>query len=137
MEGKNQGGSYVDTFMPQWYESSHITAIVQDQNGGDANSRPTDPLRLGKFCLQISHLERCYTEKFRNKPDNDIIALNLHRFLVRNAVWPTENQLKTMTMVYEDLFKGRSVKEAKLCCMHRVPGARFERSLCVPSIRRA
>jgi hypothetical protein len=80
---------------------------------------------------------RCYTEKFRNKPDNDIIALNLYRFLVRNAVWPTESQLKAMTMVYEDLFKGRSVKDAKMCCMHRVPGARFERSLCVPSIRRA
>ena len=51
VEGKNQGGSYVDTYMPQWYESSHITAIVQDQTGAEANSRPTDPLRLAKFCL--------------------------------------------------------------------------------------
>ena len=70
-----------------------------------------------------------FTEKFRNKPDNDIIALNLYRFLVKNAVWPTESQLKAITMVYEDLFKGRSAKEAKLCCMLRVPGAQFDRSL--------
>ena len=31
VEGRNQGGSYVDTHMPQWYENSHIAAVVQDQ----------------------------------------------------------------------------------------------------------
>ena len=54
---------------------------------------------------------------------------------MRSATWPTEGQLKVMTMVYEDLFKGKSIQEGKMCCMRRVPKCRFERSLHVYTLR--
>ena len=84
----------------------------------------TDLQRLVKVCLQISHLERCYTGRFCNKPDNYIIALEFGKLLVKNALWPTEGQLKALNMVKEDLFNGRSMKEAKMYCTQRTTGLR-------------
>jgi hypothetical protein len=53
-----------------------------------------------------------------------------------NEVWLTEGQLKAMTMMFDDLFKGKSALEMKMCCLHSIPGAWFERSLCELNLRR-
>ncbi len=65
-------------------------------------------------------MERCYVGTPRAKVEGDLLALELYRLLVRHAVWPSEGQMKAVTMVYEDLFKGRSVKTLRMCCMLRV-----------------
>ena len=57
IEAGHKGGNYVDTVFPQLYTSSHIEASLEE---GGAEQISTDPLRMAKFCLQASHLERCY-----------------------------------------------------------------------------
>ncbi len=53
----NKNANYVDTVMPQLYISSHIEASLGEEG---AEHTPQDEMRLAKFCLQLSHLERCY-----------------------------------------------------------------------------
>ena len=55
--------------------------------------------------------------------------------MVRFNVWPSEGELKVMTMVFEDLIRGRSTTENKLCCRRRVPSFKLLRSLCLESLR--
>ncbi len=117
--------------MPQLYISSHIEASLGEEG---AEHTPQDEMRLARFCLQLSHLERCYAETPRARVQGDLLALELYRLLVRYDVWPTEGQLKVVTMVYEDLFKGRS-QNAKMCCMWRVDDGRFAQSLTLNSLR--
>ncbi len=79
--------TYVDTLMPQLYDSSHIEASLTEEGAEDT---PIDEMRLAKFCLQLSHLERCYAEAPRKKVKGDLLALVLYRLLVRYAARPTE-----------------------------------------------
>ena len=57
----------------------------------------------------------------------------LYRYIANSQTWPTEGQLKAMTMVYQDLFKGRNDR-GTMRCMNR--GAfRFDRNITVGRLR--
>ena len=57
------------------------------------------------------HIERAYTHKgsFTKIKDKGF-ALLLYTHIANSQAWPTEGQLRAMTMVYQDLFKGENDK---------------------------
>ena len=87
-------------------------------------------MQRAKFCLMMSHLERCYAEEIKHKDQEDVLALEIYRTLADNKQILKAGCLKAVTMAYEDMFRviegpaGRT-----LHCMHRVPNFRFNRSL--------
>lgn len=83
----------------------------------------------------VCHLERCYASKGSfTRAQDDIIPLEMYRHFCRYFTWPTSGQFKAVTMVYQDLFKGRS-RRGKMRCMNRVKDFRFERSISIVNVR--
>ena len=65
---------------------------------------------------------------------DDIIPLELFRFFTRHFIWTTSGQLKAITMVYQDLLKGRN-KRLKQKCMNRIKEIRIYRSISISNVR--
>ena len=108
--------------MPQWYETEDIEATLTQPY-----SHLRDTLALGQFCLQISHLERCFTHKVRSKPQDDILPNELYRYLVKYQIWPTSGELQAMTVAYQDLI--RKDKKRKPTCIIRIGTFRHEKDI--------
>ena len=120
----------MDTIMPQLYETRHIEAATTE-----IDTQPRDLTRLAKLCMQICHLERCYNEKGNaTRAIDEIIPLELYRYFTRHFIWPTSGQLKEMTMVYQDLFKGRT-RRGRQRCMNRIKEIRIDRSISIVNVR--
>ena len=79
----------------------------------------------------VSHLERCYAEKSNQVEVDTTLALEIFRSLKRTKQVLNNSILKTITMVYEDMFRVRPYpdKGRIMHCMQRVGGFRFNRSL--------
>ena len=80
------------------------------------------------------HIETAYTQKGSYTKNKDKgFALLLYRYIANSQAWPTEGQLRAMTMVYQDLFKGVNDR-GTMMCMNR--GAlRFDRNVTVCRLR--
>ena len=54
---------------------------------------------LAKFCLMMSHLERCYAEQNQHRDPEQTLALEIYRAMERNRQKLTKGILKTVTMI--------------------------------------
>ena len=63
--------------------------------------------------------------------------MELFRAMERNGQKLTKGILKTVTMIYQDMFRVRVRQDEGrvIHCMHRVGGFRFNRSLTVANLR--
>jgi hypothetical protein len=66
---------------------------------------------------------------------NDLLVIELYRVLERKAECPTEGKIKAINMIFEDIFRGRSMLEAKISCIIRIPPLWLERSLNLPILK--
>ena len=94
-------------------------------------------MELARFCLMMSHLERCYAEQNQHKDQEQTLAMEIYRAMERNKQKLTKGILKTVTMIYQDMFRVRvRLEESRVIhCMHRVGGFRFNRSITVANMR--
>ena len=94
-------------------------------------------VRIAKYCLQLAHIERCYSTGSHNKQIDRCLAYQLYLILIKKDVTPTEGQLVAVTKVYQDLFRPSIKGDGKLCCMHRGTGTgfRFEHSFNISTLR--
>jgi hypothetical protein len=84
VEQPHRGGNYVNTVMPPLYTNSSIEASLTQR---DASRKSTSHTRLARFCLQLSHIEWCYTS---HRTKSKFLALKLYLLLTRLNVWPSE-----------------------------------------------
>ena len=75
MESHHRGGNYVNATMPQWYTTESIQAVLALPR---ADEIPGNREKMARFCLQICHLERCFTTPPRKKNCDDVLALKLY-----------------------------------------------------------
>ena len=47
-------------------------------------------VRIAKYCLQLAHIERCYSAETHNKQKERCLALQLYLILIKKNVTPTE-----------------------------------------------
>ena len=89
------------------------------------------------FALMVSHLERCYAVGLQSKTMERSLAIETYRVLVRNNQKLTKGIFKSVTMVYQDMFRVRDHPELGkvLHCMHRIGGFRFNRSVNHTNLR--
>ena len=92
---------------------------------------------LARVCLMMSILERCYADKGSVREYEKILALEMYRNVKRLGQKLTKGVLKTITMVYQDMFRVRRIpgEGRVLHCMHRIGGFRFRRSINATNLR--
>ena len=73
--------------MSQRYLNSNIANHLPAAN---YPPRVVSNVRLAKYCLQLAHIERCYSAKDHNKQKDRCLALQLYRILIKRDVTPTE-----------------------------------------------
>jgi hypothetical protein len=135
VESSHKGGNYINTRMPQWYSSGSIEMALSLPR---ADNLVQDRGRVARFCLQAVHIERCFTESRHNKGADGALALKLYSILVRNGTWPSQGQMRAMTMAFEDLFRPSATRtDGKLCCLHRIADFKFQRSITPQNLRYA
>ena len=85
----------------------------------------------------MSILERCYADKTSVRDYEKTLALEMYRNVKRLGQKLTKSVLKTITMVYQDMFRVRRLPGIGrvLHCMHRIGGFRFNRSINATNLR--
>ena len=87
VEQPHRGGNYVNTIMPPLYTNSSIEASLTQRDASRTSSSHT---RLARFCLQLSHIEWCYTSHSKSRTRSKFLALKLYLLLTRMNAWPNE-----------------------------------------------
>ena len=86
-ESTGRGGNYINATMSQRYLNSNIADHLQAAN---YPLRLISNVRLVKYCLQLAHIERCYSAESHNKQKERCLALQLYLILIKREVTPTE-----------------------------------------------
>ena len=84
-----------------------------------------------------SILEKCYAEQSSFKETEKTLTLEIYLNAKRLKQRLTKGVLKTITMMYQDMFRVRNLPGVGrvLHCMHRIGGFRFNRSINATNLR--
>ena len=73
--------------MSQRYLNS---SIANHLTAANYPPRVVSNVRLAKYCLQLAHIERCYSAGSHNKQKDRCLALQLYLILIKRDMTPTE-----------------------------------------------
>jgi hypothetical protein len=81
------GDPYTNTHMEPYYLADELEAAFTKLNATDPVESMED---VARFCAQITHLEKCYCGKVRERVSDEVLALELYRLLLCTGRRPTK-----------------------------------------------
>jgi hypothetical protein len=85
-KGNRGGSTYINAHVDSMYHESVMEAALTKPGATETTASPAE---IAKFCLQASHIERCYCIKVRNKELDEILPLELFRLINSTKRTPT------------------------------------------------
>ena len=124
------------------YINAHVNSVYPTEVVEAALAKPgavvtvTDLNAIARFCLQATHIEKCYCFKVRNKEHDEILPLELFRLITSTGRTLTVGQVEVMTRIYQDMFRcsGQGTGR-KLYNMGGIATYKFLRSISLTILR--
>jgi len=130
----NKGGSvYINAHVNSLYPAEVVEAALSKPGALEVMTTPNE---IARFCLQATHIEKCYCFKVRNKEHDEILPLELFRLITSSGRTLTVGQVEVMTRIYQDMFRcsGQGTGR-KLYNMGGIATYKFPRSISLTILR--